>query len=227
MISKMRLKILIFPAMIVGISAVILSISIYGYSRLSDETLVAEITFDELVNNSHIAHLTTVEQCQTTDYYPIYGDQWQIDARFLKWKPWANLIGLDASYRLDRLQGRYRKVYEQNQGPHQAHDLAFENVLDIAKLNDYLGESNMLMDTRYGSSAYHGIDPDMRYLIYRSQSGLFVRIDLRTLDPMGKDILSTEMTKACGAQMGYWQALFHSISKELAKAQDWMRGLFS
>ena len=109
MIIKRLLKMSLIPVSVLCVSAVMLSISIYGYSRLSNETLIAEITFDKLVNNAHIAHVTTVDHCQTVDYHPIYGDQWRIDARFLKWKPWANLMGLDSNYRLDRLEGRSRR----------------------------------------------------------------------------------------------------------------------
>lgn len=226
MIVKRLLKMWLVPVSVLCVSAVVLSISIYGYSRLSDETLIAELTFDKLVNDAHIAHLTTVNHCQTVDYHPIYGDQWRIDARFLKWKPWANLMGLDSNYRLDRLEGRYLNIIAQNRGPHQAHDLALENVIDIAKLNDYLGESNTLLDTIYGSSAYHSINVGTRYLVYHSQSGLFARTVARERNVLGQDAPSVEIIKACGAQVGYWQALFNSISGVVGGAIDWVSDLF-
>jgi hypothetical protein len=226
MIIKRLLKMSLIPVSVLCVSAVMLSISIYGYSRLSNETLIAEITFDKLVNNAHIAHVTTVDHCQTVDYHPIYGDQWRIDARFLKWKPWANLMGLDSNYRLDRLEGRYRNIVEENRGPHQAHDLAVENVMDIAKLNDYLGESNTLLDTIYGSSAYHGIDVDMRYLVYHSQSGLFARAMARERNVLVQDAPSSEIIKACGAQVGYWQALINSVFQADDGVADRVNDLF-
>jgi hypothetical protein len=35
------------------------------------------------------------------------GDEWQLDARVLKWHGAATLLGLDTGYRLDRIGGRY------------------------------------------------------------------------------------------------------------------------
>ena len=75
----------------------------------------------------------------------------------------------------------------QNNGPHQAHDLAVENVLDIAKLEDYVDASAFLVDTEYGSSVYHTIKVEWRYEVYRSQSGLLVRAAPRLRNEMGID----------------------------------------
>ena len=45
-----------------------------------------------------------------TRKFTVHGDEWRIDARVLKWKPWANVLGLDTQYRLDRLSGRYEST---------------------------------------------------------------------------------------------------------------------
>ena len=165
----------------------LLFVSIIGYSRLTDESLVAAITFDKQANNTHVANLIIADHCQPVVYLPIYGDQWRIDARFLKWKSWATLLGMNSQYRLDRLEGRYSNIIMQNRGPHQAHDLAMENVLDIAQLEGYVDTSAFLVDTEYGSSVYHEIKVDTRYQVFRSQSGLLVRAVPRQRNEMGVD----------------------------------------
>mgnify|MGYP003385844966 CR=1 FL=1 len=177
----------IFLVLTITTMVSLLFVSIYGYSRLTDETLVAAITFDKQANNTYVANLMTVNHCQPVVYLPIYGDQWRIDARFLKWKSWATLLGMNSQYRLDRLEGRYSNIVMQNNGPHQAHDLAVENVLDIAKLEDYVDASAFLVDTEYGSSVYHTIKVEWRYEVYRSQSGLLVRAAPRLRNEMGID----------------------------------------
>ena len=215
---KTLLKPLIYLVIGVSVAGTLVSVATIGYSRLSDETLVAELTFDRLVNGAHIAQLTTVESCQTKQHYPIYGDQWRIDARFLKWKPWANLVGLDASYRLDRLSGRYTNILEQNRGPHQAHNLAFENLLDISLIDEYGGESSPLLDTLFGSSVYQNIDTQQRFLVYRSQTGLFTRSVARD-ESVGTQIRpSAELIIACNQQVGYWSALFNGIFNAVSGA---------
>ena len=90
---------------------------------------------------------------------PVYGDQWRVDAEFLKWKYWALLLGLDSQYRLDRLEGRYRSVVDQNSQPKLAHDLRDETAVDVVSLAEGLGRWNFLIDASYGSSTYQDIDP--------------------------------------------------------------------
>ena len=215
MIFQRLIKTLTYPVLLLLASAAIFSVSIYGYSRLTDETLIAEITFDKRVNDTHVAHFVTAEQCQTTDYFPIYGDQWRVDARFLKWTSWASLIGLDAQYRFDRLEGRYDSIIEQNRGPHQAHNLAVENILDISNLNEYMGSSNFMLDTEFGSSIYQRIDEDIRYELYRSQSGLFVRSAVRERNLLGDNLFMTPIRKACAARPGYWTRFSEAVKGKL------------
>ena len=105
----------------------------------------------------------------------LYGDQWQIDARFLKWKAWANLLGMDALYRLERLGGRYQSGSDENSRKHLVHTLSDTPAIDLVR---YIGDGQgawLPVDTRFGSSVYETIDPDYEYTVYRSQSGLLVR----------------------------------------------------
>src|SRR6188472_1696488 len=96
-----------------ALSIVLLAATIYTYDRLSAETLIAELRFDATGDRQYIAHLRTGDRCDERSY-PLFGEQWRVDAEFLKWKYWALLLGLDSQYRLDRLEGRYRYVTDQN-----------------------------------------------------------------------------------------------------------------
>ena len=99
------------------------------------------------------------------------GDQWRVDAEFLKWKYWALLLGLDSQYRLDRLEGRYRSAAEQNSQPNVAHDLSERTAVDLVALAESLGSWNFLLDATYGSSTYQDIDVDNVYYVYRTHDG--------------------------------------------------------
>ena len=91
----------------------LLTATVYTYERLTAETLIAELRFDATGERQYLAHLRTGERCDERSF-PVFGDQWRVDAEFLKWKYWALLLGLDSQYRLDRLEGRYRSAAEQN-----------------------------------------------------------------------------------------------------------------
>ena len=181
----------------------LLSASIYTFHALTAETLIAELTFDQANGRQWVAHLRTGDRCQQRDL-PLFGDQWRVDAEFLKWKSWATLLGLDAQYRLDRLEGRYRTADEQNSEPNIAHDLGGGTAIDVAELAGRLGSWNFLVDATYGSSVYHDIDTASLYSVYRTQSGIITR---ETPRPPPGSASQITVTRACGGAPPVWQRI--------------------
>src|SRR6478672_3007780 len=155
-------------------AVVLLSASVYTYHRLSGETLIAEWRFEQFRDREYAAHLRTGDRCDER-VLTVYGDQWRVDAEFLKWKYWALLLGLDSQYRLDRLEGRYRSVVDQNSEPKLAHDLRDDTAVDVVSLAEGLGRWNFLIDASYGSSTYQDIDPANLYYVYRTQTAIMTR----------------------------------------------------
>ena len=55
-----------------------------------------------------------------TQRYALRGDDWQVDARVLKWRGAANVLGFDTAYRLERIGGRYADIdRERARDPHR------------------------------------------------------------------------------------------------------------
>lgn len=52
------------------------------------------------------------------------GDEWQIDARVLKWQAFVNVLGFDAVYRLERMSGRYSDVESERSALRTVYPLA-------------------------------------------------------------------------------------------------------
>lgn len=52
------------------------------------------------------------------------GDMWQLDARLLRWKGLASLIGLQPGYRLEKLSGRFLAIEQQETARHAQVTLA-------------------------------------------------------------------------------------------------------
>jgi len=179
----------------------LLTASIYGFSALTDETLIAEIEFERSGEQSYLAYLRTGDFC-SPEIYAVLGDQWRLDAQFLKWHYWASLIGLRSHYRLERLEGRYRDVAEQNLKPTLAHALAPPSAIDIGGLTGRLGRLNFLADASYGSSTYHDIDPGLTYLVYKSPTAVFTRSQPRQSPQSPGDVLSVEVRRGCGTEPG-------------------------
>ena len=179
----------------------LLAASIYTFHVLTDETLIAEIEFDRVGDQRYTGYLRTGDFCSEIPF-SVLGDQWRIDAQFLKWHYWASLLGLKSHYRLERLEGRYRDVAEQNKNPNLSHALAPPSAIDIGGLSGRLGKLNFLADASYGSSTYHDIDTSQVYLVYKSPTAIFTRSRSRTVSQAVGEALMVEVRHDCAEGPG-------------------------
>jgi len=202
-------------------SIVLLMATIYTYDRLTGETLIAELRFDATGDRQYVAHLRTGDRCEDRAF-PLYGDQWRIDAEFLKWKYWALLLGLDSQYRLDRLEGRYRSVADQNSQRNVAHALSERTAVDVVALAESLGSWNFLLDATYGSSTYLDIDSANIYYVYRTQTGIITRTSPRPAPAQGLP-LEVEINRACGGEAPLWERVSKWTDDRVASAAGAMR----
>jgi hypothetical protein len=164
-------------AVLLGLPFALVGWNLHTFHRLTDEAPIARLRFTEMSPQHYAVELRSGDFCKPR-HFELDGDQWRLDARFLKWKPMANLFGLDAMYRLDRLGGRYSNIQTANSRQSVAYDIGDKPALD---LTDYLDEKWLSwspVDTLFGSSVYETIDPAYQYTVYRSQSGLLVRREL-------------------------------------------------
>ena len=169
--------------------------ALQSYHRLSDETLVAELSFQQLASQRYQATLLMGDFCHPYDYL-LLGDQWRLDAQFLKWKPWANVLGFDSRYRLDRLEGRYISTQQQNQQPKLAYGLTeLTDPMAMGKISESL--LRLFADVQYGSSTYQKIDPNFIYQIFKTPTGLITRQKSKAMEKAEDGSLVIEINHAC------------------------------
>lgn len=198
------------------LAALLISSWLNTYRRFTHEALVAEITFEPMGEKLYRARLATGDLCDVTQY-DLYGDQWRIEAQFIKWKYWASLLGFDSMYRLDRIEGRYEDVIEQNQRRKMAYALPRATTFDMVSVADTLGRLNFLLDASYGSSTFDRIDVAKTFRIYKTQTGLITRSEPRNrIDDNGQR-LRIQIDRACGAKPGPWRRLSEWVDGELTK----------
>jgi hypothetical protein len=204
--------------LLLALAVVLLSATIYTYDRLTAETLIAELRFDRVGPREYVARLRTGDRCAEREF-PLMGEQFRVDAEFLKWKYWALLLGLESQYRLDRLEGRYRAVGDQNSEPNLAHDLAERNAVDLAGLAAALGSWNFLLDATYGSSTYEDIDEDRVYSIYRTTTGIITRSVPRPTELRDGESFTIVIDGACTAP-SLWQRFTTAADDAVVGAID-------
>lgn len=163
-------------AAIVGL----LGLNIQTYHRLTYERPVATIELAQ--KGPQLFDATMVEpasgdQPEVTRTLEIHGDEWRLEARVLKWKPWANILGLDSQYRLDRLSGRYQDTQQELTGERSAYDIRPTRTsgIDLWPLARQFSQYAPVVDTLYGSGAYMPMRDGARYEVRITQGGLIAR----------------------------------------------------
>ena len=150
------------------ISLILAFLLMLTYTSLTEENVVAIIQFDATDKpDVYMAHLFDPQLDKIGDY-KLYGEQWRIDAAFTKIAYWANLLGFDSKYALDRFGGRYKKIEDENSTDkkHISYQIEDHNLIDVF---------SFLVDTNYGSSTYKDIKLHTKFIVLHSPTGLMVR----------------------------------------------------
>lgn len=184
------------------------------YTRFNAEYPIAKLEFFQVSPQEHLALLRTGNFCHKQEFL-LRGDQWQLDAQFLRWKGLAVGLGLDAKYRLERLSGRYRDTAEQNTRPQSAHNLAPEIWFDF--FTDLPALMEHLIDARFGSSVYMEIDTRQLYTVYRTEDALIVKAKPRPAPPNDDEVPLIEINNACLQEEAFWSRLVRSTNKLLTQ----------
>lgn len=160
--------------------ALLLALNIHTYQRLTYEKPLARLSFSEQGPQQYQASLEYLDNNGKTagnvqEEYLLTGDEWQLDARVLRWKPALQILGLNAMYRLERLNGRYAAVEDEQSQPRSVYALAQERGLDIWTLTRHYRRWLNWVDAYYGSAAYLPMEDGAVYIIVINQSGLVAR----------------------------------------------------
>jgi hypothetical protein len=166
-----------------GVAAIVglLGLNVQTYHRLTYERQVATIEVRQKGPQLYDATVTeppTEQDPQgVTNTFEIHGDEWRIEARVLKWKPWANVLGLDSQYRLDRFSGRYADTQQELTAERSAYDIrpTRSSGLDLWPIAREYSEYLPVVDTLYGSGAYMPMSDGARYEVRITQNGLIAR----------------------------------------------------
>ena len=150
-----------------------LAASLHTYSRLTQEQEAARAVFRELAPRRY--ELLLVVKNEPARAYEIRGDEWQIDARVLKWKGLGTLLGLDTLYRFERLAGRYADTTQEKTLPRTVYPLAAEAPFDLWALLKEQQRWLPLADALYGSATYAPMADGAHYAINVSATGLLIR----------------------------------------------------
>jgi len=112
----------------IGAIVALMGLNIQTYHRLGEaQRQVATISFEKVQGTERTYNVTLTEIVDgspgESHTFQATGDDWMISSRVIRWKPWATVLGLDAQYRLDRFDSRYRDIATAQTTPPSVYDL--------------------------------------------------------------------------------------------------------
>jgi hypothetical protein len=171
--SGVTYLVLAFAVAALATAGAMLAASLHTYSRLSAEQEVARAVFRELAPRRY--ELLLVLKGEPARAFEIRGDEWQIDARVLKWKGMGTLLGLDTLYRFERIAGRYADAGQEKSLPRTVYPLAAQAPFDLWALLKEHQRWLPLADALYGSASYAPMADGAQYAVNVSATGLLIR----------------------------------------------------
>jgi hypothetical protein len=150
-----------------------IALGVQGYRALTHEEIAAMVRTEPLGPNRFRAQFRFPDGREVS--YTLSGDQLYVDARILKWHPFANIFGLHTVYELDRVAGRYHDLTQEQQQPRTVQSLAPERQVDLFNLRQRYALLSPLLDADYGSATFAAADSPAQYEVRVSTTGLLIR----------------------------------------------------
>jgi hypothetical protein len=157
----------------VAAAIALLGLNLLTYDRLTREQHALTVRFAQAAEQQYNATLTYPSG--EIRGYVLRGDEWQLDARVLKWRGLGNILGFDTAYRLERIGGRYRDIELERTAPRTVYALHPPERIDAWTLLRTWRNYVPWVDALYGSATYLPMADGAAYEVSVSPSGLLAR----------------------------------------------------
>jgi len=147
----------------------LLGLSMLGYARLLKDAEVATLSVRQLGEQHFELQLNAAGR--DPQRFDLRGDQWQLDARVLRWKLPAAIAGAPPLYRLERLSGRYEDIRREREAVRSVHALSAQDFPDLWTLRRQFPQWLAFVDADYGSAAYLPLLDGARFNVSLSPRG--------------------------------------------------------
>jgi hypothetical protein len=158
-------------AVLAALAIALAGASLLSWTRLTHEAPAATLSFHARGPRAFDVDVAYADGRR--DRFVLAGDEWQVDARILKWRPFATLVGFDTVFRLERIAGRYQDLDTERSAAHTVWPLHPDDRFDVWSL---ARAANLpWIDARYGSAVYLPMADGARFDVSVGPGGLVAR----------------------------------------------------
>jgi hypothetical protein len=150
-----------------------IAIGTQGYRALTREDVAARLFVRPVGPQRFAATVRFPDGREAT--FELAGDEIYVDAHILKWKPFANVLGLHTAYELDRMGGRYRAIEQERSAVRTVYLLGQERPMDLFRLRQRYAFLATLLDAEYGSATFTTVTRPAELELRVSTTGLLMR----------------------------------------------------
>jgi len=150
-----------------------IALGMQGYRELTREDLAARVSVQPVGTQRFAATVRYPDGREAR--FTVAGDEIYVDARVLKWKSIANVLGLHTAYELDRISGRYRDIEQERTAPRTVYMLGGPKYIDLFGLRRRYIFLAPAFDAEYGSASFVPVTQPAELEVRVSATGLLIR----------------------------------------------------
>ncbi|WP_339615171.1 cation/multidrug efflux pump [uncultured Gilvimarinus sp.] len=150
------------------------ALDIFSYRQIQKEHMVATLSFEKV--KDALFNVTVADEEGNEQKYQIAGDQWQLDARIIKWTGIVANWGVKPGYRLDRLSGRYYSLEQERNADRTVYSFHESRYgVDVWRWLREGRDALPIVDAVYGSATYLPMADGALFEVSLSGTGLVTR----------------------------------------------------
>jgi hypothetical protein len=158
---------------LIAVVVLLVGLNLLMWQRFTHERPIAELTFNRLAPRYFAVKLRFADGRRRQ--FRLRGDEWQLDARVIKWTSFATLLGFDPLYRVERIHGRYENLRTAQTNAPSVVGLGDSKGISLWKLAHDEAGWLPFVDASYGSATYLPMTDGARYRVFISNTGLLAR----------------------------------------------------
>ncbi len=158
----------VFGMLVIGAYTLIIALNVSGYQSLQGMQTVATVSTQRQGDQRWHVRLQSPDKISVAQ--TLLGDQWQVDARIIRFSGPLRWLGIAPGYRLERLSGRYTSLEQERTAPRSVVGLGDVSWPDLWELDRTF---NMpFVEGVYGNATFMPMRDGAMFDIRLSASGL-------------------------------------------------------